>query len=204
MKAGLVSCSADVWLKTYSPPATDWPQSLVDTILRSLRNAGTFIDGGGWTSINDSISRQCNEDTTLSSFEDIAEAVATAAIAIDEDLVEKRIWTAYPQTRTEPEPPGCFPLHNSHTTPQMPKVQFCTVLLKTAEKLPRGPQRSIRLPEHCSTNDESECRYTSDEASATGVIGEFKLKDTNPDKNDVSFGIVCYLIRKRSQLPRAK
>lgn len=191
MRAELISCNADVWLETYSPLATDWPQALVNTILDKLRTDKIFIDEEGWSPINDAIEEELNEDTTFSCFEKITQAIATADIDTHQDLAEKRIWTATarPRNRTYSEVPGYLFLPDFRTILRRPEAQFRTILRKTAGNLPPDPRRSTRLAEKRSPNDESECRYASDETSDTAVIGEFKLKDTNKEKHNVSLGV---------------
>ena len=92
MKAELISCSADIWLKTYSPLAADqWPQDLVNVILNHLRNTNILTDGEGWTPIKDSIRDQCTEDATFSCLEHIVTAIADAVINTYQNLAETRI-----------------------------------------------------------------------------------------------------------------
>ena len=191
MKAELISCNTDVWLKTYSPLASDWPQALVDIILNDLRKSRIFIDGEGWSPINDAIGAQDNEDTTFSCFEKIAQAIAAAVIATHEDLAEKRIWTATarPRNRTYSEVPGYLFLPDFRTILRKPEAQFRAILRGTAGKLPTEPRRSTRLAEKRPPNDEPECRDASDETSDTAVVGEFKLMNANKDKHDVSLGV---------------
>lgn len=192
MKAELISCTADIWLKTYSPLAADWPQDLVNMILDELRAAGTLIDEEGWSPINDSVSHDRNEDETFSCFEAIVNAIATAVIATHADLAEKRIWTATarPRTRSYSEVPGYLFLPDFRTILRKPEAQFRTILRKPTTKPLPDPRRSARIAEQRSPNDEAECLRASEETSDTAVIGEFKLKDGNSEKHDVSLRIL--------------